>query len=176
MTVYRTLLSGEIDRALFAHFNRKQVVTDCRRKVGGAWRIQSDPFVDDWSESDYAFLVQCLQNTVNTGGAVIGAFENGKLKGFASVESAPMAGMEDYRDLTSLHVSADRRGGGIGSALFGYAKKSAKALGGKKLYISAHSAVETQAFYLAMGCRDAVQICAAHAEKEPLDCQLECDL
>ena len=40
--------------------------------------------------SGYAFLVQCLQNTLATGGVVLGAFADGALKGFASVESAPL--------------------------------------------------------------------------------------
>lgn len=46
-------------------------------------------------------------------------------------------------------------------------------MGGEKLYISSHSAVETQAFYRGMGCRDAEEIDAAHAAREPFDCQLE---
>lgn len=174
--VYRPLAAEEIDRELFAHFIRKQVVTDCRRKADGAWIIVNAPFIDDWNESDYEFLVRCLKKTAETGGAVIGAFENGNLKGFASVESAPVPEMEKYRDLTSLHVSADRRGSGIGRALFDAAKAAAKKFGGEKLYISAHSAVETQAFYAAMGCRDAETVNAEHVKKEPFDCQLECDL
>ena len=48
--------------------------------------------------------------------------------------------------------------------------------GAGKLYISAHSAVESQAFYKAMGCVEAKEINAAHAEKEPFDCQLEFSL
>lgn len=37
--------------------------------------IKSDPFIDDWSEEDYAFLVSCLKNTLATGGFVYGAFK-----------------------------------------------------------------------------------------------------
>ena len=44
----------------------------------------------------------------------------------------------------------------------------------RKLYISAHSAVETQSFYRAMGCVEAEAYCAEHVEREPFDCQLEC--
>lgn len=36
--------------------------------------VKSDPFVDDWSEEDYQFLISCLKNTVRTGGFVCGAF------------------------------------------------------------------------------------------------------
>ena len=43
----------------------------------------------------------------------------------------------------------------------------------EKLYISSHSAVETQAFYRAVGCREAQEYNAEHVEQEPFDCQLE---
>ena len=48
--------------------------------------------------------------------------------------------------------------------------------GAKKLYISAHSAVETQAFYRAMGCVEAQEYNQKHVEAEPYDCQMECSL
>lgn len=46
-------------------------------------------------------------------------------------------------------------------------------LGAQALYISAHSSVESQAFYKAMGCVEAKEYQAFHVEKEPCDCQLE---
>ena len=105
-----------------------------------------------------------------------GAFQAGVLKGFVSVESAPMGSRGQYRDLSSLHVSQELRGQGIGRVLFAAAARWAAEQGGQKLYISAHSAVESQAFYAAMGCVDAAQINREHAEKEPFDRQLECAL
>ena len=99
---YREIAPGELDRALFRHFERRQEVTKCRRRENGAWVVRDAPFIDDWSEADYAFLVQCLQNTLATGGVVLGAFADGALKGFASVESAPLGKAGDYRDLTCL--------------------------------------------------------------------------
>lgn len=42
------------------------------------------------------------------------------------------------------------------------------------IYISAHSSVESQAFYKAMGCVEAEEYSIKHVEKEPCDCQLEC--
>ena len=107
------------------------------------------------------------------GGVVLGAFADGALKGFASVESAPLGKAGDYRDLTCLHVSAELRGRGIGRELFARASQWARAHGGKKLYLSAHSAVETQAFYAAMGCVEAREYNEAHVASEPFDCQME---
>jgi len=107
---------------------------------------------------------------------VLGAFDNRQLKGFASVEPALLGHHQEYLDLNNLHVSQDCRGKGIGKALFRLAQGWAKEHGAKKLYISAHSAVESQAFYRAMGCVDALEVQQAHAAREPFDCQLECDV
>ena len=98
------------------------------------------------------------------------------LKGFVSVEPQLFGGNHKYMDLTSIHVSADMRGAGIGRTLFRMAMEWAREHGAKKLYISAHSAVETQAFYRAMGCTEAAVYQQAHIEAEPFDCQLECNL
>lgn len=86
MTEYRTLREEDIDRELFRSFVRRQVVDLCLRLENGEWVARQDPFIDDWSESDYQILVKCLRNTVRTGGYVCGAFSNGVLKGFVSVE------------------------------------------------------------------------------------------
>ena len=64
----------------------------------------------------------------------------------------------------------------MGRALFLAAKGWARERGGRKLYISAHSAVESQAFYKAMGCVEAEVYHQGHVEEEPYDCQLECGL
>ena len=68
------------------------------------------------------------------------------------------------------------RGKGIGKRLFLAAGKWAKEHGAEKLYISAHSAVETQGFYRAMGCVEAQEYNQTHVEAEPYDCQLEYSL
>lgn len=173
---YRPIPYEELDVRLFSSFIRKQIVTDCWRKAQGRWVIKSDPFIDDWDENDYIFLVKCLKNTVRTGGLVQGAFIDGKLKAFVSVEGTLIGSEKQYADVTSIHVSQDMRGRGIGRRLFETAKQYAGHLGAKKLYMSAHSAVETQAFYKAMGCVEALEYDKHHATKEPFDCQMECVL
>ena len=119
MMEYRALCLDEINPALFAGFIRRQVVTKCWRREENQWVIRDDPFIDDWSEADYAFLVQCLQNTLATGGVVLGAFADGALKGFASVEGAPLGEKQNYLDLSSLHVSEDKRPAGQSGGLPG---------------------------------------------------------
>lgn len=172
----RKLNIDEINRELFSSFTRRQEVGDCWRKVDGAWVIKPDPFIDDWSEEDYTFLVECLKNTIATGGIVYGAFLDGRLKGFCSVEAAPLGSQGQYRDLTCIHVSKELRGHGTGKKLFLAAADWAREHGAQKLYISAHSAVETQAFYRGLGCVEAMEYQSEHAEKEPFDCQMEYQL
>lgn len=177
---YRALSADEICRELFRNFTRHQNVGKCWRKEDGKWVIRDDPFIDDWTEDDYQFLVQCLKNTVQTGGFVYAAFcehsSGHMLKGFVSVEPALFGGEQGYLDLSSIHVSEDMRGHGIGKSLFLAAKNWARQKGARKLYLSTHSAVETQAFYKAMGCVEAQEYDQHHVEQEPYDCQLECPL
>lgn len=170
---YREVVYSELNRELFSAFTRTQIVTDCWRIVNGQWVIKSDPFIDDWDEKDFIFLIKCLKHTVQTGGLLYGAFADNKLKAFISVESALFGSEKQYVDLTSIHVSQDMRGLGIGRNLFEAAKEYAKKAGAKKLYISAHSAVETQEFYRAMGCVEALEYEKNHVAREPFDCQLE---
>ena len=80
MIEYRSVSADEINKEMFSDFIRRQVVTKCLRKEKGKWLIRDDPFIDDWSENDYEFLVSCLKNTVAAGGFVYAAFKEGKLK------------------------------------------------------------------------------------------------
>lgn len=173
---YRFLSEKDISRNLFACFVRKQIVTDCWRKIDGNWIIRNNPFVDDWSEKDYSKLVNDLRDTVRQNGMVIGAFMREDLKGFAAVTATLFGKNKEYLDLPCIHVSQDARGQGIGRTLFEKAKEWAKTHGAKKLYISAHSSVETQAFYRVMGCVEAEEYNAEHVLQEPFDCQLELKL
>ena len=176
MIQYRNLYADEINRELFKDFIRHQNVTKCWRKENNKWTIKSITFIDDWTEADYKILISCLKHTIITGGFVYAAFYDGILKGFVSVEPVLFGGKEKYLDLSSIHISEDMRNRGIGAKLFIMAKKWAKKNGSNKLYISAHSAVESQAFYKKMGCVEAKIYNQKHVDKEPYDCQLECEL
>lgn len=173
MVYYRNLCSDDISRTLFDHFIRHQTVTKCWRRENGEWVVRDAPFVDDWSEDDYRSLLTHLRNVLCSGGFVYAAFCDGKLKGFASVDCAWFGARREYLDLTNIHVSEDMRRHGIGKTLFLAAAAWAREKGAAKLYISAHSAVESQAFYRSMGCVEASTYSRKHVEEEPYDCQLE---
>lgn len=176
MVEYRELRADELCLGLFQGFIRRQEVTKCWRKEGQEWVTREVPFIDDWTKEDYKELIGCLEHTLETGGVVYAAFCDGILKGFASAEPGLFGGEQKYLDLSHIYVSQDMRGTGIGASLFSAAKGWAKQNGARKLYISAHSAIETQAFYQAMGCVHAKIFHQGHVEKEPFDCQLECVL
>ena len=170
---FELISEPQIDRELFRHFDRYQEVKRCWRKETDGWKLKEVPFVEQWGESEYEFLVKCLKNTADTGGFVIGCLEDGKLKGFTSVEHERFGSGKQYVQLSCIHVSCESRGKGYGKKLFQYAALAGKRLGAAKLYISAHSSEETQAFYHAMGCVEAEEYNQKLYQAEPCDCQLE---
>lgn len=129
--------------------------------------------MEEWDQNDKAALTEGLRRTLQTGGIVIGAFLNQSIIGFASVESESFGPDLEYVQLSNLYVSFEHRGNGIGKRLFKMACNAARSLGARKLYISAHSAEETQAFFKSLKCREARFYNARLAMKEPLNCQLE---
>ena len=173
---FKELKVDEINLKLFEYFQRHQTITHCWRKIDGAWCVKEVLFTNDWDNEEYLTLVTSLKRTVASGGIVFGVFFGEALKGFTSVEPTFFGRNNEYLDLSSLHVSEDMRGKGVGKELFHLAKTWAKEHGAKKLYISSHSAVESHAFYHAVGCVEAREYSRHHVEKEPYDCQLECKL
>lgn len=170
---YRRIKESELSVSLFADFDRYQEVNRCWRKEDGEWVLKDIVFNEQWSDSDYRYLTECLIHTIQTGGVVFGAFVEERLKGFASVEHEFFGQEKQYLELTSIHTSYDCRNRGIGRQLFTRCVEAARKMGAKKLYISAHSGEETQAFYKEMGCVEAVEYNQKSVEKEPCDCQLE---
>ena len=170
---YRFIAVGELTPELFSGFIRRQVVDKCVRREQGKWVIKSHPFVDDWTENDYAVLIAKLKRIMCGGGFVLAAFDGDVLKAFSAVDGNLFGRGNMYADLAEFYVSEDYRRQGVGSRLFAMTADAARSLGAKKLYISAHSAAETQAFYRGLGCLDAREILQFHADKEPYDCQLE---
>lgn len=172
---YRMIEAEEVTQELFSEFRRHQNVTKCWRKVEGHWCIKDIAFVDDWNQEDYEGLVKSLKKNILEGGMVYGVFEqNGRLKGFTSVSGTLFGTENEYLDLMEIYVSEELRGQGVGTKLFTKAKEWAREHHAQKLYISAHSAVESQAFYQSMGCVEAQEYSLKHVKKEPCDCQLEC--
>lgn len=169
----RRIKEKNLSEALFTDFSRHQEVTRVFRAKGGKWVIKDVVFIEDWGENEKKELVGYLANTIKTRGIIYGAFDEDRLVGFMSVESKRFGSKKEYVELSSIHVDSAYRGQGIGRRLFECAVSSAESLGAKKLYISAHSSVESQAFYRKMGCVEALEFNPDSLAKEPCDCQLE---
>ena len=165
-----------LSKELFGCFNRHQEVTRVFRAKGGKWVIKDAVFTEEWGENEKEELVRCLANTLQTRGIIYGAFDGNRLIGFFSIEGERFGSQNQYVELSSLHVDYDYRGRGIGRKLFDCALSCAGNLKAKKLYISSHSAVETQAFYRSMGCVEAAEFNPDSLAKEPCDCHLEYSL
>ncbi len=174
--IYRKIRPEEICPQLLDGFDRRQEVTLCRKKAEGGFITVPNPFVDDWDREKKDFVLWAMGDILSRGGWIAGAFDGNALKGLIALEPAPLGSRGQYRELSGFWVSRESRGRGIGRALFSMAREAARDLGGEKIYISSHPAVETQAFYAAMGCREAEEYSHAHVEREPSDCQLECSL
>ncbi len=173
MLRYGALSQADIGPDLLDGFCRRQKVMRCWRKEDGGWLLRDVPFTEDWDLSDLAQVLAGLAAAKALGGAVDAAFEGDAVVGFAVLEGELFGGELQYLQLSSLHVSLEHRGHGIGKTLFIRACDEARARGARKLYISAHSSQETQAFYRAMGCVEALEYNQRLAAEEPCDCQLE---
>lgn len=160
----------EFDIELFSSFDRYQEVKQCWRKENNKWILKDISFVEQWNIKDYETLIKDLIDTVNTGGMVFGSLYGNTLIGFSSIENELFGSNGQYIQLSSLHVSCEKRGLGIGKKLFYISCNKAKELGAKKLYMSAHSSKETQAFYNRLGCVEAVEYNERLVLKEPYDC------
>ncbi len=156
-------------------FNRDQTVNGCWRKVDGCWRVEPIAFEEHWSLEDQRIRAEEIRGILDRGGAVWLARDaaSKKLLGFGVVDARTFGSRGQYLQLVKLHVCKELRGRGIGRELFARCCQSARELGGEKLYISGSSAIETQAFYAAMGCVDALEISPKLFEKEPCDRHLE---
>ena len=169
---------------------------------GEGWTVVEERFPEDWDDAKYQSLCAELKKTLAAGGAVIAAYDPEAeqaeeqeepeeydwyvedevvppcraVVGFCAVEAKRFGSAGQYVELSVIQVSAPYRGRGIGKGLFRRAARAARALGAKKLYISAHSSVESQAFYKAVGCVEAAEYDEAITAREPYDCQLEFDL
>lgn len=166
----------ELPDDLLDDFQRRQPVTHCWRKRDGQWVLLPIAFTDDWTPQQLRDNAADLRRTLRDGGTVLLALHARRVIGFGALGARPIGSRDQYLQLTDLHVSLAWRGLGLGARLFGRLCEEATRRGAAKLYISSQSSQETQAFYLAMGCREATEYQPALVAAEPCDCQLERDL
>ena len=171
---YKQLNIDDIHPNILNDFNRYQEVTKCWRKQNGEWVLVDNRFIDDWDEAKKKELATVyLPGTIERGGTVFGAFDGEKLIGFFALAGNLIGSRKQYIRLISLQVSYEYRHKGIGKKLFALCVDAAKKFGAEKMYISAHSSQESQAFYRAMKCVETEEIIPELFEIEPFDVHME---
>lgn len=173
--IIRELTLADLQPDLLKQFNRYQEVKRCVRKVNGEWVLQDIAFLEQWDEQlKQEIIAEDFAPCIQGGGSVYGAFnEENELIGFASLLATPMGSHGQYRKLMQMHISYEYRGKGHGKALFLACAQKAKEMGAYKLYMSTHSAEESQAFYNKLGCVDAEELDEWSVTHEPYDRQME---
>ncbi|RPJ24180.1 MAG: GNAT family N-acetyltransferase [Chloroflexi bacterium] len=126
-----------------------------------------------WPPGEAEHYTPILLDCYDRGGFFWGAFENDTLVGVSVLESKFIGAGQDALQLKFLHVHRDLRGIGLGTKLFNLAAEKAKALGARKLYISATPSEHTVNYYLKLGCVLATEIDPELFALEPEDIHLE---
>ncbi len=134
---------------------------------------KEDRFTEKWNDEKLIQTAGYLKDLVKKGGVVYAAYSGKHVIGFTCIDFYQF---DEYINLPYIHVDARYRGEGIGKELLLFASLEAMLKGAKKLYISAHPAVESQRFYESMGCVLAKNINKKLVEIEPYDIQLELEL
>jgi ribosomal protein S18 acetylase RimI-like enzyme len=171
----KELMLNDLHPDLLKSFNRYQKVQRCLRKENGKWVLKDVPYIEQWDENQKKEIVSVdFTNCLISGGNVWCVHnEHDEVIAFASLLSYFFGKEKQYLQLMQIHTSYEYRNKGIGKELFRICAEKARCLGPKKLYISAHSAEETQRFYENIGCIDAQEINRELAEHEPYDRQME---
>ena len=154
-------------------FCRHQEVKECWRKNNNEYVLIPNKYVEDWDINKRKEVAREILKRIAGDGFAYGAFYEGKVVGYILISNELFGKSNQYMELLLYHVSEPYRRRGIGKELFKLACHTAKRMGAKKLYISAHSSKESQAAYHQLGCVEATEINQMIAEKEPYDVQME---
>lgn len=154
-------------------FVRHQEVYECWRKQDGEWKLLPIRFTEHWEPEELRKNAVKLAESLRSGSTGFGAYDGELLCGFALLGADIFNPNELYMTLKEMHISEPYRGRHIGAKLFRLCMDEARARGALKLYISAHSSKESQAFYRAMGCVEAQSPDAEAVRLEPCDVQME---
>ncbi len=154
-------------------FVRHQAVTEYWRRTENVWKLVPNAYEENWSPEQCRKIAEDTAQHMNLDRTGFGAFDGGRIIGFATVSRHVWGMTARYVDLICFQISEEYRHQGIGRRLFSMACEEALRLGANKLYISGHSSKESQAAYRALGCTPAEEINETLAAEEPFDVQLE---
>ena len=166
--------NDKISLNMLDRFTRKQIVKQRFSLENGKEQIEKVSFIDDWNaERKQKIIEHYFVNATDNFGYNAGIYSDSNLIAFLSLDCNAIGLEGEYIQLTMLHVSQEFRNKGLGKILFQHAIEKAELVGAKKLYLSAHSAYESQLFYRNQGCLEAKWIYPIAKELEPYDIQME---
>lgn len=171
---YLLLTQNNFNEDSLDDFLRYQEVKECWRKNSeNEYVLVPIEYVEDWDLNKRRSVAREILQRIESNGFAYGAFCEGKVVGYILVSNEFFGSSHQYVELLLYHVSEPYRRCGIGKELFKLACNTAREIGAKKLYISAHSSKESQAAYRKLGCIEAVEVNQAIADNEPCDVQME---
>ena len=171
---YLFLTENNFNENSLDDFLRHQEVKECWRKnSNNEYVLVPNEYVEDWDLNKRKEAAREILKQIGGKGFAYGAFYEGKVVGYILISNEFFGSSNQYMELLLYHVSEPYRRRGIGKILFELACKTAKEVGAKKLYISAHSSKESQVAYRKLGCIEATEINQVIAENEPYDVQME---
>ena len=171
---YVFLTENNFNEDSLVDFLRHQVVKECWRKnSNNEYVLVTNEYVEDWDLYKRKEVARVILHKIAGKGFAYGAFCEEKVVGYILVSNEFFGSSDQYLELLLYHVSEPYRRCGIGKKLFELACNTAKEIGARKLYISAHSSKESQAAYQKLGCIEAAEINQVIAENEPYDVQME---
>ena len=154
-------------------FIRHQEVKECWRKIHDEYVLVENAFTEDWDLEACRQTAKTILCGMDADGVAYGAFFENKVVGYIFLAGHLFGSRQQYLEVQLFHVSEPFRGKGIGRVLFEHICSEAKALGAKKLYISAHSSKESQEAYRKLGCVYATEVNRELVLKVPFDIQME---
>jgi len=169
--IYRQLQLEEAER--IREIDASNFIGKAWREVNGVRQLVEINYQDTGFPHGYERHLTELRETMINGGSALGAFDNGKVIGFCSVNSDVFGVKYRYALLHQMFIDLNHRRKGIGKQLFLLSIIEAKKFGAEKFYICAGSSEETIAFYRALGCVEAKEINIELYESDTRDMQLE---
>lgn len=175
MVTYRALRRDEIP-AIWSIDRRERIERIFVARPEGLVLEDVRADVPGWAPGRAALETPVFEASYDSGTWFHGAFEGERLVGIAVLESEFFGPGGGALQLNFLHISAEMRGKGLGTALFERALVEARGRGATQMYVSATPTESTVRFYLARGCEVLVKPDARLFALEPEDIHLACAL
>lgn len=173
---YKELPPSDIHIDMLLNFNRYQEITKTYRNENGEYVVASNPYTANWDNQRKQEVINDFLNNVTSGGNLFVACDGNHIVGFSLLGNKPLGSQLQYLQLIQLQVSCEYRNKGIGKKLLSLCVDAARNKSCKRIYISANSAFESQAFYRVFGCIEASEIISELFEQEPYDVHMEYEI